>query len=212
MTDLTAPALALPLLGWATHSLWMARRLRVARTDPLTGLPTRDAFTSRALRATTRPGISVLLLDLNHFKHVNDSHGHAAGDTLLAAVGQRLQQWCTELGGFAGRLGGDEFAAVADLGDSSTNATAHDLVHLLQQSVDINDSTALVPQVSIGICRPDDRPGLPLAARLRAADEAMYAAKSLGTRWRYAAPQSTHATVAGRRAGRHGTHASLPTR
>ncbi|WP_262063956.1 GGDEF domain-containing protein [Streptomyces sp. STR69] len=205
MTDPIALAAALPAAGWATHTLWLARRLRIARTDPLTGLSTRDPFTSRALRTTARRPLSVLLLDVDRFKHVNDTFGHAAGDAVLAAIGRRLQQWSSEHGGFAGRLGGDEFAAAVDLDDSATTAL-DDLVHRLQQSVDIDEPAPLSPRVSIGFCRPADRPGLPFDVRLRAADEAMYAAKSLGTRWRYATLQPTHATTAGRRAGRRGTH------
>ncbi|MCI3276255.1 GGDEF domain-containing protein [Streptomyces cylindrosporus] len=211
MTDPITLTAALPLAGWAAHSLWMARRLRIARTDPLTGLPTRDPFTARALRTVARGRASVLLLDVDHFKHVNDTHGHAAGDALLAAIGGRLQEWSSEYGGFAGRLGGDEFAAVAHLDDLATHALDV-LADRLQRCVDIDGHLRLSPRVSVGVCRPDDRPGLPLDARLRAADEAMYAAKSLGRRWRYAEPQSTHTTTAGRRAGRRGTHTSLSSR
>ncbi|MET8808140.1 GGDEF domain-containing protein [Streptomyces sp. NPDC004546] len=209
MTDPTIVAVALPpLAAWAAHSLWLARRLRIARVDPLTGLPTRAAFTSRAIRATARRPLSVLLLDVDRFKDVNDTFGHAAGDTLLTAIGQRLQSWCAEHGGFAGRLGGDEFAAVADLDDLAP-LDLNTLIRRLQESVDIDRPAPIVPRVSIGICRPADSPGAPFDLRLRAADEAMYGAKQLGTSWRYAAPQPTHATTAGRRAGRRGTHSAL---
>ncbi|MEV0177709.1 GGDEF domain-containing protein [Streptomyces sp. NPDC050625] len=213
MTDPTTLAAALPpLAAWTAHTLWLARRLRIARTDPLTALPTRDPFTSRALRAVTRRPVSVLLLDIDRFKHVNDAFGHAAGDALLAAVGQRLHHWCTEHNGFAGRLGGDEFAAIADLDDAGAAEALNDLTHRLRANLDIADAVRISPRVSIGICRPDDRPGEPFTARLRAADEAMYAAKSLSTGWRYAAPHPTHATVGGRRAGRRGTHTALASR
>ncbi|MFD8034680.1 GGDEF domain-containing protein [Streptomyces sp. NPDC059717] len=211
MTDPTALAAALPAAGWAAHTLWFARRLRAARIDPLTGLPTRALFTSRALRVTARRPLSVLLLDVDCFKHVNDTFGHAAGDAVLAAIGRRLQQWCAEHHGFAGRLGGDEFAAVADLNDITPD-DLNTLVRLLQDSVDIDGPALLSPRVSIGICSPDDRPSLPFDVRLRAADEAMYTAKTLGTRWRYAAVQPTHATAAGRRAGRRGAHTALSSR
>ncbi|MCX5332110.1 GGDEF domain-containing protein [Streptomyces sp. NBC_00140] len=212
MTDPTLLAAALPpVAAWAAHSLWMTRRLRIARTDPLTGLPTRDLFTSRAIRAVARNHMSVLLLDVDDFKHVNDTFGHATGDALLAAIGTRLQAWCAEHGGFAGRLGGDEFAALANLDDFATR-DLDVLVARLQDVVHIDGRLPLSPRVSIGVCRPGDRPGSPLDVRLRAADEAMYAAKSLGARWRYAAEQPMHATAAGRRAGRRGTHTTLSSR
>ncbi|OAR24317.1 hypothetical protein A8W25_18025 [Streptomyces sp. ERV7] len=206
MTDLITTALAAAsALGWVVHGLWMARRLNTARLDPLTGLATRHAFTVRARRVLRRREMSVLLLDLDGFKDVNDTYGHAAGDLLLAAVGQRLHSWCVEHGGFAGRLGGDEFAAVAAM---DTDA-AHDLSHALRNTpIDVGQAV-LVPRISLGICLPHHRPTAPLAERLHAADQAMYAAKTLGTRWRLASEHTTHPSAAGRRAGRPGTHAAL---
>ncbi|MFD9629911.1 GGDEF domain-containing protein [Streptomyces violascens] len=207
MTNLLA-LVALPLLGWLSHTLWLSKQLHAARRDPLTRLPARDAFTSRAHRAIRRPHASVLVLDVDRFKEINDTYGHAAGDAVLAAVGGRLGTWCRARGGFAGRLGGDEFAAVVDLGPLPDHDAVRALNDALTEPVAIG-ATALHPRVSVGICGPDTRPGAPLPVRLRTADEAMYAAKTLGTRWRYAGAHSTHPTIAGRRAGRPGTHTSL---
>ncbi|MER5887270.1 GGDEF domain-containing protein [Streptomyces sp. NPDC001941] len=201
---LAAVALA-PALGWAAHSLWMVRRLHAARLDPLTGLPTRHAFTVRARRGLRRRELSVLLLDLDDFKLVNDTFGHASGDRLLAAVAEQLHRWCAAHGGFAARIGGDEFAAVAEMGAQDTADLAH---VLLNTTVDVGHAH-LTPVFSLGVCLPEDYPGACLAERLHAADQAMYAAKSLGSRWHIAGEHPTHRTAAGRRAGRHGTHAAL---
>ncbi|MER5887288.1 GGDEF domain-containing protein [Streptomyces sp. NPDC001941] len=203
MSDLLAMA-ALPTLGWILHAVWLTRQLNTARRDPLTGLVGRDAFTRQAQRALRRTDVSVVLVDVDDFKSVNDTHGHAAGDAVLSAIGRRLDTWCRAHGGFAARLGGDEFTAVVPLDAES----ATDLARALTQPVTVG-GTALDPSTSIGFCGPDDRPGAPLSVRLRAADEAMYAAKSLGAEWRRAAPHSTHPTIAGRRAGRRGTHSAM---
>lgn len=91
------------------------RRLRLAsEQDELTGLPNRRAFNKRLKRAlaTHREGhgsVGMMLLDLDHFKHVNDTLGHPAGDHLLRILSRRLQQ-CMPAHGFVARLGGDEFA------------------------------------------------------------------------------------------------------
>src|SRR5690606_34393621 len=87
-----------------------------AVTDPLTGLANRSLLMERlaaALAVPDGPPVGVLLLDLDGFKEVNDTHGHAAGDRVLVAVAQRLRA-CMRAGDTAGRLGGDEFLAVLE--------------------------------------------------------------------------------------------------
>jgi diguanylate cyclase (GGDEF)-like protein len=95
------------------------RRAHQALHDPLTGLPNRLHFTEQAgaALASRAPGhrFAVLLLDLDGFKDVNDTLGHAIGDGLLWEVGRRLQT-ATRSGDLAARLGGDEFAVLVDLG------------------------------------------------------------------------------------------------
>ncbi len=110
--DLQLAASVAPLLGWAVHGGILTRRLATARRDPLTGLHTRAGWTARAEHLIRRhPTAAVLLVDLDHFKTLNDTHGHAAGDAALAATADRLRSWCGH-NGIAGRLGGDEFVAV----------------------------------------------------------------------------------------------------
>jgi GGDEF domain-containing protein len=77
--------------GWGAHASLLTRRARLARRDPLTGLPTREEFTRRAVRLVRRPGAVVVFVDLDGFKAVNDTHGHAAGDAVLCpALGPAL--------------------------------------------------------------------------------------------------------------------------
>lgn len=86
---LTALSAALPLAsGWAVHGLRMHRRIENARRDPLSGLWTRDAFKERATRLIARHRhVAVVLVDLDGFKAVNDTHGHEAGDAVIRATG-----------------------------------------------------------------------------------------------------------------------------
>ncbi|MFC5719858.1 GGDEF domain-containing protein [Streptomyces gamaensis] len=198
--------IAAPLAGWAAHALYLARRLRTARTDPLTGLMCRDEFTVRARRAVRHPHAVVVLLDLDDFKSVNDTYGHAAGDDVLAATGERLADWAEYYGGFAARLGGDEFAAVIRLAPDTpmTTVMTDGLMPQLAEVVAVRDEFVW-PRASVGLCRTVHRPGVGLPQLLRGADEAMYRAKELGLRWQTAHSVDVHPTANGRRTGRPGT-------
>ncbi|MGW1199518.1 GGDEF domain-containing protein [Streptomyces sp. NPDC002536] len=203
---LQALPIAAPAAGWAAHALFLARRLRTVRTDPVSGLMCRAEFTSRALRAIRHPQAAVVLLDLDDFKCVNDTYGHGAGDETLTAIGRRLDAWCARRQGFATRLGGDEFAAVIRLAPDA-DLHAELFYGLWQQLAEpVEAGSAIVdPCASIGICRTTDRPGAGLSGLMRGADEAMYRAKRLGHRWQSALAMDVYATVGGRRIGRPGT-------
>lgn len=172
-------AAALPALGWAVHGGLLARRLASARRDPLTGLHTRAGFTARAERIlATCPNALVLLVDLDDFKAVNDTHGHAAGDAVLTATADRLARWCARHG-IAARLGGDEFAAVVTDPACTCGLTA--LREDLRQPV--AHGGALLPvSASVGSCSRTELPVPTLTDALSAADAAMYAAKGHGRR------------------------------
>jgi len=157
---------------------------RQAHFDPLTGLPNRVLFCSRLsteLQSATL-GVTqgaVLYIDLDHFKKINDTVGHAAGDQVLSIAAQRLRA-CIKDGDTVGRLGGDEFAVILrDVASAdAAHAIAQRIVQSLQQPVSLpgGDHTVCA---SIGIARfPQD--GEAIDALLRNADMAMYRAKDLG--------------------------------
>lgn len=188
--------------GWAAHVRWLGRRLHVARRDPLTGLRTRDAFTHRATALLKDPRAVVLLADVDRFKHINDTHGHAAGDLLLKATADRLAHHVGRKG-VAGRLGGDEFAAVL-IDEHGASADLLALLHgILARPVD-GQNPDVHTTVSLGWVRAADFPREDLSGLLRRADEAMYAAKQARAGTRRAGLGRLFATVAGRRAGRSG--------
>ncbi|MEV7164472.1 GGDEF domain-containing protein [Streptomyces microflavus] len=203
-TLLIALATAGPLAaGWSVHTVWLRRSLRSARRDPLTGLRTRDGFTRRASVLLKDPRAVVVLADVDHFKQINDTHGHAAGDALLKATADRLAHYVGRTG-VAGRLGGDEFAAVV----IDTHGTIGDLLAVLHgvlaRPADGMDP-AVRTTVSLGWVGAADHPGEDLSGLLRRADEAMYAAKQARAGVRRAGLGRLLATLSGRRAGRRGT-------
>lgn len=177
MTSLATVLLsALPLMtGWAVHVRLLRGRLNTARRDPLTGLVTRDGFTRRATALLKDPRAVVVLADVDRFKHINDTHGHAAGDALLKVTADRLARHVGS-SGVVGRLGGDEFAAVV-IDDHGIAADLLAVLHsVLARPVDGQDP-AVCTTVSLGWVRAADFPDDGLSDLLRRADEAMYAAK-----------------------------------
>ncbi|OEJ95496.1 GGDEF domain-containing protein [Streptomyces thermolilacinus] len=174
--DLPLIATALPALGWAIHGGVLARRLAEARRDPLTGLHTRAGWTTRAERIlSTSPAALVLLVDLDDFKAINDTHGHAAGDAVLVATADRLSAWCGRTG-IPARLGGDEFTAI------TRHTLDTDALRVaLNQPVD-HAGTRIPVGASVGVCHRTDLPLPSLTDALSAADAAMYRAKGHGRR------------------------------
>ncbi|WP_405971673.1 GGDEF domain-containing protein [Streptomyces sp. NBC_00988] len=208
-TLLTAAVAGVPMAaGWSLHALRLRRRIESARRDPLTGLFTRDAFAERARKVLAGGRSAVYVIDLDRFKGINDTHGHAAGDAVIAATGGRLAEWADVNGGIVVRLGGDEFAAVArvfSLADLSW--TLGELTRAIKRPV-IVDGRSLTVGASVGVVAYDPRTDdVDLSTLLRLADEQMYAAKHSGADWLTAldlTPKS--GTANGRRAGRAGTH------
>ncbi len=156
----------------------------LAHFDALTGLMNRHRFRARVselLEADDSRAAHcvVLLLDLDHFKNINDTFGHAAGDTLLQEIARRL---CAALpaGAAVARLGGDEFAvALPGAADEAAVAdTARALQLALHEPCDLQGATVSV-RTSIGIAIASGD-GLQIDALLNHADLALYAAKSDG--------------------------------
>ncbi|MFD7911415.1 GGDEF domain-containing protein [Streptomyces sp. NPDC059752] len=208
---LTALSAALPLAaGWSLHSLRLRRRIEAARRDPLTGLLTRDAFADRVARMLAQGPSAVYVIDLDRFKAINDTHGHAAGDTVLRTTGLRLSRWADENAGTVVRLGGDEFAAVARVFSREDLLwTLTELTRVLEEPVHA-DSHVFTVGASIGAVAYDPATDTAdVSALLRLADEQMYRAKRGGAPWMNALTLTPeHATVNGRRAGRRGTTSS----
>jgi diguanylate cyclase (GGDEF)-like protein len=151
--------------------------------DVLTGLPNRALFHDRlkqALAQGQRLGRSpaLLCIDLDHFKQVNDTLGHAAGDQLLCALSERIGR-CLREGDTLARLGGDEFAVIQPYatGAQDAEAVAHRILHVARAPVDLNGQQAQV-SLSIGIALGDV--GTDSAHLLQNADIALYQAKDNG--------------------------------
>lgn len=196
--------------GWGVHGLWLRRRLSVARHDPLSGLWTRDAFEQRASRLLARhPHVAAVLVDLDGFKALNDTHGHAAGDAAIRATAGSLADALTgHRRAVAGRLGGDEFAAAVVLPDPVALPWLLRGLHGEITAPFRHDGRDLRVGASVGGALSSDAAagtGRELSALLRLADEAMYTAKRGGGGWQNAAFAPRHTTTAGRRTGRPGT-------
>ncbi|MDO9713968.1 bifunctional diguanylate cyclase/phosphodiesterase [Paracraurococcus lichenis] len=146
--------------------------------DSLTGLSNRVLMGERLVLAVQRGGCAVLFLDLDHFKLVNDRHGHDAGDRLLVEVAVRLRA-VLRAGDTLARLGGDEFAILlSQANPAMASAVARHTIELLQEPFEL-DGRRFVIGASIGIAL-HPRDGTTPAALLCAADTAMYAAKRSG--------------------------------
>jgi diguanylate cyclase (GGDEF)-like protein len=179
---LTAPAV-LTLLGAGGRLVLALREARgaaealaLSRTDDLTRLPNRRALRSD-LDAAVEAGrpLSLMLLDLDGFKDVNDTLGHTAGDDVLRLMAHRLRQALPPTMSVA-RLGGDEFAVVVDSTDPLTVLeVAQDLLGQLRAPVRV-DGIEILPSASIGVASCA-QPGLKSSELLRRADVAMYQAK-----------------------------------
>jgi diguanylate cyclase (GGDEF)-like protein/putative nucleotidyltransferase with HDIG domain len=147
---------------------------RQARVDDLTGLLNRRHWMATVRRAVTdcEPG-SVLICDIDHFKAVNDGHGHATGDLVLTEVARHLAAQ-----GVAGRLGGDEFAVWVPGGPARGDDAASAVLQAVAEAF-AGDAEAPTVGVSIGAASPTtDSESLSLV--LSRADEALYEAKRSG--------------------------------
>lgn len=194
--DFAATDLAMELLYLAEANAAVTRELRAlnlrlegarmaaeeeALTDPLTGLRNRraaDLFLERLCGA--RAGFGLLHIDLDYFKAVNDSLGHAAGDHVLATVGHILgdqvrAQDC------AARIGGDEFLVVIvnTVEESVLRSIAERIIARITEPID-HEGHAVQISASVGIVRSADLDTGDPAQILAAADRALYAAKHAG--------------------------------
>jgi len=170
-----------------------ARIQHLSLHDPLTGLANRNKLARHLeqalLRGNDSPPLTLLLLDLDNFKPINDSLGHAAGDAVLQEVATRLRD-STRDGDMVARLGGDEFLLVLGGMDnrSEIDRFCARLISLLQQPI-VFDSQPLHVGASIGVAQTRTQ-GFDAGELIRCADIALYQAKADGKNtWRYFAAE-----------------------
>lgn len=160
------------------------RLTRLASVDSLTGLPNRTVFNDRLEHAIhkaqrTKGRIAIFFIDLDHFKHINDSLGHKAGDTLLCEVSRRIRS-CVRDSDTVARLGGDEFTVMLEdihsaryVGRIAEKILSTTTLPFLIDNVEVNIS----PSIGISLYPADGRD---LDMLIRNADAAMYHAKNSG--------------------------------
>ncbi|MET9099105.1 putative bifunctional diguanylate cyclase/phosphodiesterase [Streptomyces antibioticus] len=204
------PQYQLALMEDTTERRLLNLRLRYEAThDALTGLPNRTLFFERLEKVLSAGGdqrFGLCYLDLDGFKTINDSLGHAAGDRLLVEVADRLQSCATAPGEMVARLGGDEFVALTTGPDTDreVDELATRIQNALVAPVRI-DGRELTVRGSIGIVEGPAAERSP-AEVLRSADITMYRAKSAGgNRFELADPEADARAIT-----RHGLTTALP--
>lgn len=191
-------AMALLALGFVGLSLLLDVQLRkrhraetelqaLARTDGLTGLDNRrmlDVTLTREWRRAARSqhALSLLFVDVDHFKRYNDSQGHQAGDDALAAVGRCIAGCLRRPADYAARYGGEEFVVILpDIGSDGAVAIAETIRTSILELGIRHDGSAfgcLTASIGVATCRPDRDDDMHAALKL--ADDALYRAKETG--------------------------------
>src|SRR4051794_8055029 len=199
VTIVLLPLLLLPIAAIHKSAALAAERQQQALHDALTGLPNRALLQDRVTRllldgARSDRNVAVMLLDLDHFKEINDTLGHHVGDLLIRDVGKRLQTAVRD-GDTVARLGGDEFAvlvASVHSGDESV-VVAERIVSALREPFTI-DGVRLDVQASIGIAVSPQH-GNDVETLIQRADVALYTAKEQRGCWAMYSPESDRYTV-----------------
>jgi diguanylate cyclase (GGDEF)-like protein len=176
------PLLVLPILGVHSNAQMSLRRQHEAMHDSLTDLPNRELLRRRASKALAladdRHPVAVMLIDLDHFKEINDTMGHHVGDQVIREVAKRLESVASGEAVTVARLGGDEFAVLLTEVEGPVSAAvfANELAAKLREPV-VVDSVRLGVQASVGIAvAPQDADSF--ETLLKRADIALYRAKS----------------------------------
>lgn len=158
----------------------------LSRVDPLTGLANRRFFSGALEHLLTecrfrQQPLALLVMDLDHFKHVNDEHGHDAGDICLARFAERMRQVFTAPGAHLARLGGEEFGVLLPGMDTRAAAEAAEQMRgsLEQHPLQLREGPLSIT-VSIGVASLGPGAASDGADLYRAADRAMYQAKTDG--------------------------------
>ncbi|WP_397595664.1 diguanylate cyclase [Silanimonas sp.] len=178
-------ALVLLLFGITMRQLWRARHLKVlSETDALTGAPNRRALLYEGQRAfldsrRRMKTLTVLALDIDHFKRINDAYGHATGDAVLARIAKECERTLRQRD-LIGRIGGEEFAGL--LPETSLDAAVQ-VAERIRGGVEGLDLDDLAPglrvTISLGVAALDPHDA-DFATLLHRADKALYRAKETG--------------------------------
>lgn len=159
-----------------------AELTRLANTDSLTGLLIRRRFTAlgeQAIRETKTKNICVIMMDIDHFKRINDTYGHAAGDVAIRNFSNIAENEVGEHG-FIGRMGGEEFAVIlADFEMSHAIKIAESIRKATSLHTTLHDTEKFRFTVSIGVAQwiPGE---ITIEAALDRSDRALYSAKTYG--------------------------------
>lgn len=154
-----------------------AKLRKLASTDALTGIPNRQCFLA-SLPTKPRQGDAFMMIDIDHFKNINDCYGHATGDAVLVGVAQALAKEAGKEASF-GRLGGEEFGLfLSQLTENSAFAKADEVRRSIEAFVFTDDTATIPSTVSIGlaVCRGSEE----MSILRNQADQALYRAKRDG--------------------------------
>ncbi|GIJ28307.1 hypothetical protein Vqi01_34690 [Micromonospora qiuiae] len=186
ITEILIPAAgAVSLLG----NVWAARRVRGLRrrlvearrraiTDPLTGLANRAGL-NRVLAGLADESYDLVLVDLDKFKQVNDTYGHAAGDRLLVEVAARISAVVEDIdGAVVARMGGDEIVLACPSPAPLAQILGADVIAALAEPIEVADGVAVPVRASLGAVHVTA--GEDPARALAAADAAAYEVKARG--------------------------------
>ena len=194
-TDMTVllaclPTLAIHTLAVSLSSYRLVRKVQrqnlqleeLSRLDALTGLDSRRHWQAQAEKVLKRHlafghVATLMLVDVDHFKDINDRYGHAVGDDVLRSIADLIRGHLPA-DAHAGRLGGDEFVIALPAGIQDAEVTA-ELIRAAVETLDFPPLTALRCSISIGLAEPPDA-DLGLREWIEAADQALYRAKHAG--------------------------------
>jgi len=181
----------LPLMASCVGLMLLLRRalipelLQMAQIDGLSGIYNRRAFTETATALLHRSQqaslpMTLALIDVDHFKQINDRHGHDAGDQVIRAVSELLRR-AVRSGDLVGRLGGDEFVILVQLpGEAATQMLDRTREAIEAQPIPTGEDSAVHVSLSVGVAATTGSGGYDLSSLLSSADAALYVAKDRG--------------------------------